>query len=35
METQMKMSGKPPFPPFTQESAHEKVKAAQNLWNTK
>lgn len=24
-----------PTPPFTLETAHEKVKAAQKLWNTK
>lgn len=27
--------GKPPFPPFTKETAEMKVKAAQNMWNTK
>lgn len=27
--------GKPPFPPFTAESARVKVKAAQDVWNTK
>ncbi|KAH8654613.1 hypothetical protein BGZ60DRAFT_435736 [Tricladium varicosporioides] len=26
---------KPPLPPFTLETAHQKVKAAQNVWNTK
>lgn len=26
---------KPPFPPFTEESARKKVKAAQDGWNTK
>lgn len=28
-------AGKPPFPPFTLESAKIKVKAAQDLWNTR
>ncbi|KAI1803492.1 DUF1348-domain-containing protein [Daldinia bambusicola] len=27
--------GKPPYPPFTAETAHIKVKAAQDAWNTK
>ncbi|KAL2108950.1 hypothetical protein VUR80DRAFT_3146 [Thermomyces stellatus] len=26
---------RPPFPPFTEESARKKVKAAQDAWNTK
>ncbi|EGS22956.1 uncharacterized protein CTHT_0014350 [Thermochaetoides thermophila DSM 1495] len=26
---------KPPFPPFTWEEAHQKVKAAQAAWNTR
>lgn len=26
---------KPPFPPFTEESARKKVKAAQDGWNSK
>lgn len=26
---------KPPFPPFTEESARKKVKTAQDSWNTK
>lgn len=26
---------RPPFPPFTEESARKKVKAAQDGWNTK
>jgi nuclear transport factor 2 (NTF2) superfamily protein len=26
---------RPPVPPFTQETALQKVKAAQALWNTK
>jgi nuclear transport factor 2 (NTF2) superfamily protein len=26
---------KPPLPPFTRETAHIKVKAAQDLWNTR
>lgn len=25
----------PPFPPFTLETAQKKVKAAQNVWNTR
>jgi hypothetical protein len=28
-------AGKPPFPPFTLETAQIKVKAAQDLWNTR
>lgn len=28
-------TSKPPFPPFTRETAQIKVKAAQDLWNTK
>ncbi|KAI2610452.1 DUF1348-domain-containing protein [Hypoxylon sp. NC1633] len=27
--------GRPPYPPFTAETAHIKVKAAQDAWNTK
>lgn len=27
--------GKPPYPPFTAETAQIKVKAAQDAWNTK
>ncbi|KAI9901714.1 hypothetical protein N3K66_003531 [Trichothecium roseum] len=27
--------GRPPFPPFNAETAQQKVKAAQNAWNTK
>jgi len=26
---------KPPLPPFTLETAHQKVKAAQDAWNTR
>jgi uncharacterized protein DUF1348 len=26
---------RPPLPPFTEETAQQKVKAAQNAWNTK
>jgi nuclear transport factor 2 (NTF2) superfamily protein len=33
--TTEKDAGKPPFPPFTLETATIKVKAAQNVWNTK
>ncbi|KAL8638976.1 MAG: hypothetical protein Q9228_003928 [Teloschistes exilis] len=29
------MPPRPPLPPFTQATAHQKVKLAQNLWNTK
>lgn len=35
MATPARTGGKPPYPPFTQESAQQKVKAAQDLWNTK
>ncbi|KAL2023585.1 hypothetical protein VTK56DRAFT_2193 [Thermocarpiscus australiensis] len=31
----MATESKPPFPPFTRETAHQKVKAAQAAWNTK
>ncbi|KAL2150314.1 hypothetical protein VTH82DRAFT_7990 [Thermothelomyces myriococcoides] len=31
----MATESKPPFPPFTQETARQKVKAAQAAWNTK
>ncbi|KAK3939428.1 hypothetical protein QBC46DRAFT_387841 [Diplogelasinospora grovesii] len=31
----MESEAKPPFPPFTYESATKKVKAAQDAWNTK
>ncbi|KAJ4298705.1 hypothetical protein N0V88_003737 [Collariella sp. IMI 366227] len=30
----MATESKPPFPPFTEETARQKVKAAQNAWNT-
>src|SRR6476659_1780404 len=26
---------RPPFPPFTLETAHQKVQAAENAWNTR
>lgn len=29
------MAGKPPFPPFTEETAAEKVQAAEDAWNTR
>ncbi|KAK3694819.1 hypothetical protein B0T22DRAFT_477532 [Podospora appendiculata] len=31
----MATESKPPFPPFTLESAQKKVKAAQDAWNTR
>ncbi|RKU43253.1 hypothetical protein DL546_004472 [Coniochaeta pulveracea] len=31
----MASESKPPFPPFTLETAKQKVKAAQDAWNTK
>ncbi|KAH0598447.1 hypothetical protein MHUMG1_03745 [Metarhizium humberi] len=31
----MSQQGKPPYPPFTAETARIKVKAAQDAWNTK
>ncbi|KAK4453367.1 hypothetical protein QBC34DRAFT_203808 [Podospora aff. communis PSN243] len=31
----MATESKPPFPPFTLETAQKKVKAAQDAWNTK
>ena len=33
--TTMASESKPPFPPFTRETAQQKVKAAQAAWNTK
>ena len=35
MSTQSQQEGRPPFPPFTAETAQKKVKAAQDAWNTK
>jgi nuclear transport factor 2 (NTF2) superfamily protein len=35
MTTPIKDNGRPPFPPFTAETARVKVKAAQDAWNTK
>jgi nuclear transport factor 2 (NTF2) superfamily protein len=29
------MAGRPPFPPFTEETARQKVQAAENAWNTR
>ncbi len=29
------MQAKPPYPPFTSETAREKVQAAEDAWNTK
>ena len=29
------MTGRPPFPPFTEETARQKVQAAENGWNTR
>ena len=29
------MTGKPPFPPFTLETAQQKARMAENAWNTK
>ncbi|MCO6000229.1 nuclear transport factor 2 family protein [Actinoallomurus rhizosphaericola] len=29
------MTGRPPFPPFTPETAPEKVQAAEDAWNTR
>ena len=29
------MTARPPFPPFTLETAQEKVQAAENAWNTR
>jgi nuclear transport factor 2 (NTF2) superfamily protein len=31
----MATESKPPLPPFTRETAQQKVKAAQAAWNTK
>lgn len=31
----MASESKPPFPPFTRETANKKVKAAQDAWNTR
>jgi len=35
MATITKDAGKAPYPPFTAETARQKVKAAQDIWNTK
>jgi len=35
MATTTSTTAKPPFPPFTEQSARQKVKAAQDVWNTK
>lgn len=35
MATSAGNDGKPPYPPFTAETAQIKVKAAQDAWNTK
>jgi nuclear transport factor 2 (NTF2) superfamily protein len=35
MATITKDAGKAPYPPFTAETARQKVKAAQDVWNTK
>lgn len=35
MATTAGNDGKPPYPPFTAETAQIKVKAAQDAWNTK
>jgi len=29
------MSARPPYPPFTEQSAREKVQAAEDAWNTR
>jgi nuclear transport factor 2 (NTF2) superfamily protein len=29
------MSPRPPFPPFTEQTAHQKVQAAEDAWNTR
>ena len=29
------MSSRPPFPPFTEETARQKVQAAEDAWNTR
>lgn len=31
----MASESRPPFPPFTEETATKKVKAAQDAWNSK
>lgn len=31
----MASESRPPYPPFTEETAKTKVKAAQDAWNTK
>ncbi|GAP90199.1 putative duf1348-domain-containing protein [Rosellinia necatrix] len=35
MATETANEGRPPYPPFTAETARMKVKAAQDAWNTK
>jgi nuclear transport factor 2 (NTF2) superfamily protein len=34
-ETTMDEGARPPFPPFDEASAREKVKKAQDAWNTR
>ena len=29
------MNPRPPFPPFTEETARQKVQAAEDAWNTR
>jgi hypothetical protein len=35
MSAEQQQQGRPPYPPFTAETAQVKVKAAQDAWNTK
>jgi uncharacterized protein len=35
MENRMSTSTKPPLPPFSRESAIQKVRAAENAWNSR
>jgi nuclear transport factor 2 (NTF2) superfamily protein len=32
---EVSMSSRPPFPPFTEQTAREKVQAAEDAWNTR
>ena len=34
-KTEQRRQARPPVPPFTEETAHRKVKAAEDAWNTR
>jgi uncharacterized protein len=35
MEGELTMTGRPPFPPFDEQTAAQKVQAAEDAWNTR